>query len=46
MTKDTIEEDIMELITEKSKILDQILDGKSSEDINIFDELLKRLKGE
>lgn len=40
----TIEEKITALLKKKAKILDQALDGKSTKDINVFNELFKKLK--
>jgi len=39
----TIDEDIMELLEQKGKVLDAILDGTSIKSGSIFNELLKRL---
>lgn len=44
LANNTIEEDIMELLGKKGKILGQVLDGKSVEDTNIFQDLLEKLK--
>jgi SWI/SNF-related matrix-associated actin-dependent regulator 1 of chromatin subfamily A len=46
VTQGTIEERICELIQEKQKDLDGILDGKTTEgSINIFDQLIKEIAG-
>jgi SWI/SNF-related matrix-associated actin-dependent regulator 1 of chromatin subfamily A len=44
IAKDSIEEDILDLLEKKAKVLDQILDGKSIDDITVFTELIERLK--
>ena len=46
IAQDTIEEEIIELIDEKRKNLDAILDGKITEDSSLLSELIKRIKGE
>ena len=38
----TIEEDIIQLLMKKQKVLNAVLDGKIIDDVNIFEELLKR----
>jgi len=43
IAKDTIEEDIMELLSEKMDILNQVIDGKDVKDTNLFRELLERI---
>lgn len=44
LAQKTIEEDIMKCLERKAKILNQILDGKSPKDINIFQDLIKELR--
>jgi len=46
IAKNTIEEKIMKYIEEKSKILDQVLDGATVKDVSIFNNLLQSLKKE
>jgi SWI/SNF-related matrix-associated actin-dependent regulator 1 of chromatin subfamily A len=43
---DTVEEDIIDIIQEKAKMLGQVLDGESREfvDDNVLNDLLKRMK--
>lgn len=43
---DTIEEEIMELLEKKAKIIDQTLDGLEVDAGSIFTDLLKTMKGE
>lgn len=45
IAKDTIDEAICTLIDKKRKVLNQVLEGKSSEDSGIFGELLEQHKG-
>lgn len=44
IAKNTIEEKIMKYIEEKSKVLDQVLDGAAVKDVSIFNNLLQSLK--
>jgi len=46
ITKGTLEEDMMEIIQEKRKILGQVLDGKPPEgkEVSIFNEVVKRIR--
>lgn len=44
VAKGTIEEDIVELLDKKCKILNQVLDGQDVEETSMFSELLKKLK--
>jgi SNF2 family DNA or RNA helicase len=45
IAEDTIEEEIAALLDKKMKVLDQVLDGKETEDESLLCELLDRLKG-
>lgn len=44
VAKGTIEEDIVELLDKKCKILNQVLDGQDADDTSMFSELLEKLK--
>ena len=39
----SIEEKLVSLLAEKTKVIQTILDGEKAEDINIFDELLESI---
>ncbi len=43
VAEDTIEEDICELLDEKRKVIDMVLDGKQTEEVSLLTELLKRM---
>nr|MDD5068055.1 DEAD/DEAH box helicase [Candidatus Paceibacterota bacterium] len=45
ITKDTIEEDILEILNSKKGVLDQVIDGRNDriEKSNVYDEFLKRM---
>lgn len=45
LAQDTIEDDMMELLDAKRKVLSAVLDGKEPDSGNIFSELIKRIKG-
>lgn len=45
MAKGTVMEDMVSLINEKIKVLDQVLDGKDPDEESIFDSLIESLKG-
>lgn len=44
--QDTIETEIAELLDEKRKVLDSVLDGKETEETSLLTELINRLIGE
>jgi len=44
VAENTIDEDIFALLERKNKILDQVLDGNSSDDVSIFTDLLAIFK--
>jgi SWI/SNF-related matrix-associated actin-dependent regulator 1 of chromatin subfamily A len=44
VAQETLEEDMIELLDEKRKVLDEVLDGKETERGSILSELLKRVK--
>jgi SWI/SNF-related matrix-associated actin-dependent regulator 1 of chromatin subfamily A len=44
IAKGTLEEDMLELVNEKRKVLDAVLDGKDDDSKNLFAELKNRLR--
>jgi len=44
IAESTIEEDLVQILREKQKILNSVLDGKSVNDSNVFSELFGKLK--
>ena len=46
VAQNTIEEKIADILSEKQKILDAVLDGKKSDRENLLTELIKKMKGE
>jgi SWI/SNF-related matrix-associated actin-dependent regulator 1 of chromatin subfamily A len=44
VAEDSIEEDICELLDEKRKVIDMVLDGKATEEVSLLTELLNRMR--